>query len=1101
MKALLPLTDEQRQAAGPDVHAWVSASAGTGKTQVLSARVLRLLASGARPEGILALTFTKAAAAEMQNRILERLARWVTAEDEEIAADLRAIGELPGAAMLRRARTLFASALDVRGGFKVQTLHSFASSLLAAFPIEAGVTPGYQTLDDRSGLQVKRQVLEGAIEAAAAEGDAAFLDDLGRLAVQHGDAGAAKMMETLLRERRRLSAYRSEAELTAALRRILDLPPEGTAEEVLRAEIARDGALESTLRDYASALSRWNSKANGPQWLASIEAFFRAEALYRTDILPDLFATCFTTTGDPRKPSAALEPFQSEATVCLDRLRDTLRRLEVAEIAALHLRVGRRLAASYEETKRHLGAVDFDDLIAEAAHLLDSVPGAWVLYKMDQRIDHVLVDEGQDTNAAQWRIVHALTAEFFSGEGAREDDLPGPRTQFAVGDYKQAIFGFQGTDPEEFRTAREETAARAAAAGQPFVPVPLSRSFRSVPAVLTAVDRVIALKGHAAFGMDSEIPPHIPHRAGDAGAVTLWPKLGTDENPLPPAEADNKERAIASRIAAEVKGWLDRGLFLPSKGRAAAPQDILILLRSRGDLVPELVAALHAEGVPVAGADRLRLTAPLAVRDCLSLIRFALQPEDNLSLAEILVSPFLGWSQKQLYDLAHTRAGPATLWFALRQARTAHAEAARAWLGEVLGMADFRTPYDFLEAMLSGPLKGRAKLLRRLGSEARDPLDELLSQALAYERVAAPSLQGFLDWLAVADDIEVKRDPEAPQSAVRIMTVHGAKGLQAPVVIMADAAKASGQASISQLLAGEPPLPIYGFRKGDLPGNLAALHAVAERKEAEESLRLLYVAMTRAEDYLFAGGIAGRTGESWWDVMHAALQTLETEEEKAERWGGVALRYKEGVAAASQAEEKASAIFRPVIPSWAAEPAPPEARPPRPLAPSAVEEEGGLPPPGPELERAALRGRLLHALFEKLPDLPPEDWREAATSYISARGQNLDAGSLADEVLAVMTAPEHADLFRAGALREAPVSAIVGTDVIAGTIDLLLVGPDRVRLVDYKTDRKVPASAEEVRPRHRAQMAAYRAAVETIFPDRRVEAGLLYTAGPRLIWL
>ena len=1092
---LLPLTPQQRLAAEPDVHAWVSASAGTGKTQVLSARVLRLLIGGARPEGVVALTFTKAAAAEMQNRILDVLGRWVTAPDEVIAGDLRAIGAASDAETLRLARTLFARALEVHGGFRVQTLHSFASSLLAAFPIEAGVTPGYATLDDRSGAQLKRQVLEDAIEEAAADGDAAFLDDLGSLAVRHGDAGAAQMMAALLTERRKLLHLDSAEATQAAVRAFLKLPLQGSREEVLARTIEERTGLMETLRTYGRALEAWNTKT-GTDRLVQLRRFIDCEPGGRCFEMGSLFAAVFKdggkgdVLGNMKKVEAELNAAAEHA----EALRDTVWRLEVAEVAALHLRVGSRLAARYGEAKQRLGAVDFDDLIAEAAELLQRVPGAWVLYKLDQRIEHLLVDEGQDTNAAQWRIVHALTAEFFAGEGAREER----RTQFAVGDFKQAIFGFQGTDPEEFRKARVETAARAGGVRHPFEDVPLNRSFRSVPAVLTVVDKVLEMKGPAALGMDGEVLPHEPDRNA-AGAVTLWPKLWDGEQDEPPDVKEEKDRILAGNIAREVRGWLDAGLFVPSKERFVQPQDILILVRTRGQLVPELVAALHAEQVPVAGADRLRLTSPLVVQDCQSLIRFALQPEDDLSLAELLVSPFLGWSQDELYKLAFRR-GERSLWRELREATGERAAEARKWLRSVLAMADFRTPYAFLEAVLSGPLGGRAKLLRRLGEEALDPLEELLSEALRYERAAAPSLQGFLDWLEVARDIDIKRDPETAQAAVRIMTVHGAKGLQAPVVIMADAAKAAENNSVDHILAGEPPMPIFGLRKKELPAALQPLWDEKLRKSAEEGLRLLYVAMTRAEDYLFAGGYAGK-GESWYDIMRAAMEQLETEEEESAIWDGLSLRHKSGTEAGRAAAQGDKASPAVKIPDWAREPAPAEVRPPRPLAPSAPDEDSALPPPGPELERAALRGRLLHALFEKLPALPSGARRAAALTWLEARAGDLNAETLADEALAVMDDPANAPLFSRGALREAPVSAVVDERVIAGTIDVLLVDEERVRVVDYKTDRKVPGAADEVPARHRRQMEAYGAALQRIFPDRNIETGLLYTAAPRLIWL
>ena len=1104
---LLPLTDAQARAAWPWGHRWVSASAGTGKTQVLTARVLRLLVDGARPESILALTFTKAAAAEMQGRIFAVLGRWVMASDENIAADLKAIQAMVDEKTLRRARTLFAEALEVRGGFKVQTLHGFASALLAAFPIEADVVPGYDTLDDRSGAQLKREVLERAISDAAEDGDTAFLDDLGELAIRKGDAGAQQIIADLLRERHLLARVTDDAQLARQLRAILGLA-EGEPEHILQG-VRRESGLDDALRAYSRRLSDWGTKTSAKH-LPAIEAFFAAEVLHQSEELENIFSTCFTQGGTVHRGAGMdkMEPELSEAATCLDSLRDTLWRIEIAEAAALHLRVGRRLAARYEEAKHSRGAVDFDDLISRAADLLSDISASWVLYKLDQQIEHVLVDEGQDTNAAQWKIVEALTAEFFAGEGAHEEDLEtGPRTTFAVGDYKQAIFGFQGTDPEEFRAARDKLHLRAKGADQDFVEVPLARSFRSVPAVLTVTDKVLELLGPEALGLDQPVPPHEPQRANDAGAVTLWPRLDTEENPLPPEEAEQKERALARRIAAEVKGWVEEGRFLPAKKRAIQAGDVLILVRSRGDLVPELVAALHDAQVPVAGADRLRLTNPLAVKDCLSLIKFALQPDDDLAIGELLVSPFLGWSQWQLYEVAQPRPEGQPLWLALRNADSEHARAAVAWLRQVLDMADFMPPYEFLEAVLSGPLEGRRRLLQRLGEEARDPLEELLNQALQFERTAAPSLQGFLDWLAAADDIDVKRDPEAAADAVRIMTVHGAKGLQAPVVILADAAKAGEPRAPGRLLAphADGDLPLYGWSSKALPPELAGLYAAATEKEARENLRLLYVALTRAEDYLYVGGLAPRSDRhpSWWDHVAAAIRDLDHEEADAPRWGGPLLRHRQGTEAGPAVREEAPARPRPVLPAWAREMAPKERQPPRPLAPSAGEDEDGLPPPGPGLERAAERGRLLHRLFERLPDIAPEEREAAMQAFLGARAvkAGLDADALAAEARRVMRDPAHARLFSPEALREAPVTAVVEGQVIAGTLDLLLVTAHGIEIVDYKTDRAVPESADQVPERHRRQMARYAAALSAVFPDRPVRSGLLYTAGPKLVWL
>jgi ATP-dependent helicase/nuclease subunit A len=1112
--SLHPLLPEQRRAADPGVSAWVSASAGTGKTQVLTARVLRLLLAGARPDGLLALTFTKAAAAEMQTRIFETLGRWVRAPDEALKADLEALGAASDAAALMRARTLFAHALEAKGGLKVQTLHSFASTLLSAFPLEANIAPGYETLDDRTALTLRAEALASAV-AAAEGGDEAFLRDLAELAVRRGESAVAEMMAKLLRYPALTRLAMEPDGGLASVRRALGAPGQGDRLTVLTEALGDDVFDWRCVRDYAAALRDWGT-AKGLETADRLAGLLGCSAADRAERFADLLEVAFTANGDGKsracgkKNDDAFEALHGRFCEKVGAVRDVVRALEAAELAALHLRVGARLAAGYEAAKAHSGALDFDDLIARAAALLESLQAPYVLYKLDQRIEHVLVDEGQDTNAAQWTIVDAIAAEFFAGEGARDEAEQGPRTQFAVGDYKQAIFSFQGTNPDEFERARQRAEGRAGAAEKPFEAVDLTLSFRSVPAVLDVVDQLIANVEPAALGLESDVPAHRAHRSAEAGAVVLWPPVKEDASEGASDEEEagwvsDAELNLAQRIAAEVAEWLASGRTLPAKGRPVRPEDVLILVRSRGELVPALVAALHKAGVPVAGADRLRLTAPIAVQDLLALARFALQPGDDLSLAALLTSPFLGWTQEQLFSVAHGRRS--TLWRALRDAKDAGepgAVAAEDWLGKVLARADLAAPYEFFEWVLSGPLQGRARLLARLGEEARDPIEEVLNQALAYEMANTPSLQGFLAWVE-ADDVDVKRDPDAPLGAVRIMTAHGAKGLQAPIVILADATKAVPKGAREPLLlelSGVGDVPLFYGSKSRLSGAALAAHEAACTAEAEEHMRLLYVAMTRAEELLYVGGALGKRAskeKSWHDHVAEALGALGAEVAENARWGAV-IRYATGSPAEAREApaEAAQTSFR--LPEWALRAPGAEERPPRPLARSGgPEDDLAAPPPTAAMRAAAKRGQALHTLFEKLGPVPPGRRRATITAWLERTVPEIDAEMAADEVLAVMDDPRFAALFDERALSEAPLSAVVGERVITGTIDKLLVEDGVVRALDFKTGLKVPQSAAEVPAYHRRQMEAYRDALAVIFPGRRVETALLYTAGPKLI--
>ena len=1114
MKPLLPLLAAQAEGAMPGGSAWMSASAGTGKTQVLTARVLRLLLGGAPPERILALTFTKAGAAEMQTRLFERLAGWVAAADDALRADLAAINADTGPDTMALARQLFARTLDARGGLQVQTIHGFAQSLLASFPVEAGIAPGFAALDDRSAMALRGQVLAEVVEAAT---DPQFLDDVGAMSIASGETRLAQIAATLIAHYPAIAALGAEAGFEPKLRRVFGLPTAGTAAEVMAAAMA--GIDERALAHLAGVYERHGLKqslgsADTLRWWLACGGGARAEHFAKLSKVFHKTAGDRRTNLVPGGKKADLADIVLADALCeqVTAVAATHRALAAVDVAARHLRVGARLGAAYAVHKHRAGVIDYDDMITRAAALLKGEAGAaaWVRFKLDQRIDHLLVDEAQDTNEAQWDIVGALTDEFFAGIGARE----ARRTLFVVGDFKQAIFSFQGSDPNIFAGRQGHFRDLALDARLDWRDPALTTSFRSVPAILEVVDAVVDDLGFAAFGARGPIEPHIAHRKGMAGSVTLWKALepevdddeGDDDAPwLPAAQVQ-----MAHRLARQIAGWLDPAtpLELPARGRACRPEDILVLVRSRGEFVSALVAALHDLRVPVAGVDRLRLTAPLAVQDLLALVRFALQPGDDLTCAALLTSPFIGISQDTLFDLAHPR--HSSLWSAVRDADGP----AKVFLDGVLALADFSAPYEFFEQILSGPLGGRAKLLARLGEEARDQIAALLGQALAFEAANAPSLQGFLAWIE-ADDIDLKRDADAPVDAIRIMTVHGAKGLQAPVVVLADATRAPAadrDGHVMLALDGDEanPVPVFHGGKAGKIGRIADAGDAVAVAAREEHWRLLYVALTRAEDLLFVGGALGSRDrgvvpvDSWYAAIDRAMTaSMPLADEDDAAWGSVRV-HRAGTLAVADPPRR---VLLPgmAVPDWARLPAPAEVRPPRPLSPSAIAaDDVAAPPPGPAAQAAARRGQLLHTLFERLPAVAVAERSDAVAAWLARTAPDLDSvtrDTLVQTALGIVADPRFADIFGPEALAEAPIAATVGEIVIAGTVDRLLVEPDRVRVIDFKTGSRVPTSAADVPTYHRRQMAAYAAALGVIFPGRRIETALLYTYDATLIEL
>jgi ATP-dependent helicase/nuclease subunit A len=1129
LKPFHPLEGAQAAASDPLVHAALSASAGTGKTHVLTSRVLRLLLRGTPPSSILCLTFTKAGAAEMANRIGERLAHWVRLRDTELEKELFALGEVRSMAALERARRLFAQVLDAPGGgLRIQTIHSFAQTLLASFPAEAGIAPGFRPIEGRTEAELARRTLASLLEAAET-GDGQLIADVSALSLRLGEAGAESYLMACASAHEAMEALGEPATIEARLLGMIGITG-GDPEIEIRRRLSDDELDLALVERLIDANRVWGTDT-GRKIVDNLTAFRNASPGPRATILDVIGSGLVTGKGEPCKAkpkqlAAApdYEALAAEFAEWLVALKTLICASELAKVQAAGLRAGQAFARAYVRAKRAAGAADFDDLIAWTRRLFEQPGmGEWVRYKLDQRTDHILVDEAQDTNADQWAIVDALAAEYFTGNPEAEDRW---RTLFLVGDYKQAIFGFQGTNPKEYEQFRAKVASRAGALlvaadeaetrARVFRDLSIDASFRSSPPVLEVVDALIGEVGHQAMGLSAPPNPHRPHFADRLGRVELWPAF----EPQPQSEEadegeegwiDEPTRLYADAVARQVKRWLAEAPVMATTKRPLAPGDVLILVRSRTELASLIVARLYAQGVPVAGIDRLHLHKPLAVKDLLSAIGFAVQPLDDLNLAGLLVSPLIGWSQDELYGLAYGRKGKLWNELATRREEQPHWAVAHAILSGWLAMADYVTPARFLEIILSGPLDGRRKLLRRLGEAARDPIEELVASALAFEQEEIASLDRFVAWFGQGK-VEVKRDPSAPSNAVRVMTVHGAKGLEAPLVLLADAThdpdKVGGTSStIDVPVPGVGEIPIVRPRKDECAPIFRTLIDLAKEADQEEHWRLAYVGLTRAAERLVIAGVKPKRdvpATSWHSAAARAMQALGAASADVDGWGAALVW--EGQGAAPTPRKAGKPMLSPIaLPDWVRQPAPIESRPPRPLAPSQIaEDRDAAPPPSPEMRQAALRGTLLHSLFERLPGVAPADRHSIAIRWLERAGVETESVRLeiADAACSIIADTAFADLFSTDALAEAPIAATLPDGrVVAGTVDRLCIGPYLVRVIDFKTGRGVPTDLAGVPPAHRGQMEAYAEALRVIFPGRRVEASLLYTSGPRLITL
>ena len=1115
----------QRTASDPAVSAFVAASAGSGKTKLLTDRLLRLMLAGAAPERIQCLTFTKAAAAEMALRLNATLGRWVTLDDSALDARLAALDCAPSAAIREQARALFARVLDLPGGMRIGTIHAFCQSLLRRFPLEAQISPHFRLADDTDAAQSLRQSREAVLthtdtseSLLALLAEHATLDQFGRLSA-----------DLQRREPDVRTAAALGADLLPALRRALGL---GAADDDALIRAACDwhsdllhGAAEIAARD-ASPASRERA-LNILEWLAQAAG----ERAARWDDWCGLF---LIQAGTPRAAGAfvnqklaAQNPelagiFLAEAARIVAVL-DQRRALRVAEASAALIRLIAPVLARHAERKENTGLLDFDDLIGRTARLLDEPGAAWVLYKLDGGLDHLLLDEVQDTAPAQWDIAHALTAEFFAGEGARD----APRTVFAVGDRKQSIFSFQGADAAAFDASRSAMASRVQGSGQDWRDVSLDVSFRSTVPVLALVDAVFSQPA-AAAGVTGGALSHQADRTGMAGSVEIWPLAPrTVAEPAPPWAVPDRNQGfesapqrLADALAAWIAGQTDGTVMLQSRDRPLGPGDVLVLLRRRGAFDRSLVRALKQRGVPVAGLDRLVLAEQPAVADLLALCAVLLNRDDDLSLACVLKSPLGFCDEDSLMALAMDRGGE-TLWSALRDRAGERPDwgQAHGFIAALMARVDHATPHALLSEALTG-LGGRARLFARLGGEAAEPIDELLNQALAFQRAHPPSLQGFVDWLARSAR-EVKREAEGAGGSVRIMTVHGAKGLEAPLVILPDT---SGLPPERDMLhwTDDPvtgaKLPLWSPRKEVRCAAVDDLRVGARADAMAEHNRLLYVALTRAKDRLLVCGwdLAKVSDQSWYRLIAGGFDALGATAMPFAAWEGEARTLACAQTAEAERDERRDhgppeplPDWAGSIPDWTPAPAPAESALPLHLAPSRPEGAAMGMVPGaasPLLARADAkfrRGRLIHTLLQHLPELPRSERAAAMAAWLArpdhaAISDGLGADGLAAEVLAVLDHPDLAPLFGPGSRAEVPLTGVIGDAVIGGLVDRLAVLPDRVLLADYKTNRDPPASIAGTPVLYLRQMAAYRALLRRIHPGREVICALVWTRAARM---
>lgn len=1104
MNARNEATERQVQAARPNASTWLAANAGSGKTRVLTDRVARLLLSDVQPQHILCLTYTKAAASEMQNRLFQRLGQWAMLDDAKLLSQLTDLG-VAGAITpdrLAHARTLFARAIETPGGLKIQTIHSFCASLLRRFPLEAGVSPQFSEMEDRSSALLREEIVDAFSDGP----EAPLVDAIARYVT---DTGFDSLTQAITHKR---AGFDSPCDWDDLLR-VFDLP-DGFDEQAMLDAVYMGGEVE-LIQSILPALIE--SGGNNAKAAAKLAAFTDRTLA----ALPVLEGVLLTGAGAKAPFSAKINSFPTKAlregalAHLMPQLEALMLRAEDARERRLSLVAAQKSLAlhqfaaaflpEYDRRKQLRGWLDFDDLILKARQLLnDASVAAWVLYRLDGGIDHILVDEAQDTSPAQWDVIEKLAQEFTSGEGARSGV---ERTIFVVGDKKQSIYSFQGADPEAFDRMQQEFGHRLRESGSSLEDLTLEFSFRSSDAILRLVDLVFANRAEAGFHKDSL---HRAFKADLPGRVDLWPvvaKVDDDDdrdwtNPVDRTSTQHHTVILAKQVARSIREMIETGETIPEDGskpgefvrRRVQPGDFLMLVQRRSDLFAEIIRACKQENLPIAGADRLKVGAELAVKDLAALLSFLATPEDNLSLATVLRSPIFGWTEQQLFDLAHRRTDK-YLWAALRTRSDAFPDTL-AILNDLRGQTDFLRPYDLIERVLTRH-DGRRKLLGRLGPEAEDGINALLSQALAYERTDIPSLTGFLVWMQT-DDLEIKRQMGGVGNMIRVMTVHGSKGLEAPIVILPDTGARRAPSDDEVMQAGETPL--WRMSKDLSPAAIANARDAAQNKQMNERLRLLYVALTRAEKWLIvaAAGDLDKNGQSWYQMVEAAMTPAGATAISDNRlrlehgdWSGLPL---------VEVEEKIKQV--PPMPEIFHHPAPEPAAEPATLSPST--DLGGakaLPgDQGQDEETAKLRGTRLHLLLEHLPNTDPDTWAETSRHILPNVADDIRAELLA-ETASVLNSDALKPVFARLALAEVPVTATLNSQRMHGIIDRLIVTETEILAVDFKTNATVPSTPEACPVGLLRQMGAYAQALSQVYPNHKIATAILWTRSATLMRL
>lgn len=1045
------MSSQQIKASDPSSSIWVSASAGTGKTKILTDRVIRLLLTGAELNKILCLTFTNAAANEMKERIIGTIFRWSILPDHELALELEKTQGAPASyKQLILAADLYEQYLRSENSLNVQTIHSFCQKLLKQFPLEAGISPNFQIIDE-----IKEQAL---------------LNEIKTIIIRHPN------LEIITRY---LITNFHELIIDEIFNEIIQNKQLFTHNNIIYdcdiIEISKhliaklSTPIEEYFTDFIEHQLLQNILGSNPTFSQVKDLFLTAQGTMRKHLDKNL------------KKNQILYDELLELQQEFYQKTQEFKNQQLQYFSKLIELLSSSLISEYENIKAKKALLDYDDLIEKSCLLLsNSDAKEWILYKLDGFIDHLLVDEAQDTSGSQWKVINSLITEFYSGEGSNKTD----RTIFVVGDAKQSIFSFQGAELNTFIETNLKLAEKIYYANKKFSNIELEVSYRSGQEILDVV--------YAVFCSQQKIAPYsfaMPiynleaFRKNLKSSVELWPlcKAPSEKQDFWPIkenpQSENVQIILANQIASYIKTLIDSKIILSSTQKAVRPQDIMILFRKRDQLVKQVIRSLEEHNLHTSGLDRINLQENMAVQDLLNIARFVLNPDDDLNLASLLKSAIIGATDKELYDLTTNRTG--SLWHSLEINSTKYQDLH----GKLLEFQTLYTQTNILEFFqYITDIMGYRALLTEQNDDA---INELLYICENYMIQHNNSMQKFLLWLGSINS-SIKRE-NLGEDQIRIMTVHGAKGLQAPIVIMCDTT--SMPSNNNRFFWAENKQLVASKHSEDSSEYLQELKNEAKKLGYAEYLRLLYVAMTRAQEKLIICGYQAAKNVSedcWYEIINRTMQRLASAQEDGSLIYG-RNEINDITAEASTLSSNQNIIH--FYPEFLNKTLAIKTRVDSYIASSTT----------PLAQENHLEyGLIFHKILEdsisskKLDKMSSHPFIKS----LSSAQQNRILGSIEK----IQGNLEFRELLKLKTFTEINMGTLQNSSSIdLKRVDLMICDHERVIIIDYKSDNKPPQNIDHVPLSYIEQLAHYKQICQLIYPSKQIITKILWLENGQLM--